>query len=730
MAFHNVEAEATLSPDKQEFLQIRMEQVRLLSEPTISVAIGYTLAATILAFIQWTVIDHVTILIWITCMSLVIVYRILAYVLFLRKRSKADNAKFWEQLFLTGAIASGAIWGSAGIWLFSPGYFESQVATLIILIGIASGAVTTLSSLRKPIFLFLPLIIIPITINFFLESNDIATMFAVTMLIYIAFLASSAVRNYNNHLQNITLRIKSINREKHIRAAEKQLRINESRLAQTQRIAHLGGWEWEFENNHLYWSDEIYRIFGLKPGEIEPSYEKYIEYIHPEDCSLVQETIEKTVNEHTSFQIDHRIVLADGSNRFVHEEGKVQFNDEGAPIRMSGTIQDITEHAKLEQQLLQAQKMEAVGTLVGGIAHDFNNTLSAIQGNLYLAKHKIDEKVVLASKLRNIEALSFRAAEMVQQLLTFARKDIVSMYSFSLTSFMKKEFKLSKSIIPENIEYISNLCHEELIIQGNATQLQQVLLNLLNNAHHAVQEVKQPKITCTLEYFNANTSFQKKHPDIQEEHFAHLIVEDNGHGIPEKTLTHIFEPFFTTKKVGEGTGLGLAMVYGSVQTHGGIIEVNSKENEGSSFHIYLPLSQNNDPLSNEPEAITTASGEGETILLVDDETDMREATGEVLSSLGYKVLSAEDGEKAVELFKANVHEINLVISDLVMPKMGGIVAVEQMRLLNGELPVIFATGYDKERSLTSSKDIEKSITISKPFSFEKLSQLLRKQLNA
>ncbi len=380
-----------------------------------------------------------------------------------------------------------------------------------------------------------------------------------------------------------------------------------------------------------------------------------------------KECLEQSDGVHVSAEL---LPFIDGENHLV-EIIKAKVIGQGETVL--GIIclgVDITQQKKLEEQLLQSQKMEAIGTLVGGIAHDFNNTLAAIMGNLYLAKKQIDKKELLNSKLSIIEDLSDHAAEMVKQLLTFARKDMVSTRPFSLTSFLNEEFKLSKSIIPENISYSMNLSSEELTIHGDVTQLQQVLINLLNNARDAVRDIQQPSIICSLEPFNVDADFSHRHPEISTERLAHLKVEDNGMGVSKEDLGHVFEPFFTTKAVGEGTGLGLSMVYGSIQTHGGVIEVESTEGEGTAFHVYLPLTQSDGVVVERVEEIAI-EGKGETILLIDDEMSVRETTGEVLRELGYKVLLAADGEDGLEKFKANSGGIDAIISDAVMPRMGG-----------------------------------------------------------
>lgn len=514
-----------------------------------------------------------------------------------------------------------------------------------------------------------------------------------------------------------------------IQMREKALQQSEERFSLAMRGANDGLWDWNLKTDEVYYSPRWKSMLGYEEEELEAKLDAWAALVHSDDKDWVLEKVQDYLEGRTdSFEVEMRMRHKDGHEVIVLSRAFLASREpDGKPVRLVGTHVDITERKQLEEQLLQSQKMEAIGTLVGGIAHDFNNTLAAIQGNLYLAKAKMDDAAVLNTKLNNIEKLSGRAAEMVQQLLTFARKDMVSTRPFSLTSFMKEEYKISRSIIPENIDYSMNLCGEELIIQGDATQLQQVLINLQNNARDAVRNSSRPKIVCTLDSFTVDADFQQRHPAIKGNRVAHLTVEDNGCGISEKILAQIFVPFFTTKGVGEGTGLGLAMVYGSIQTHGGVIEVDSREGEGTAVHIYLPLREGDEKIFEEPKGLIIP-GEGETILLVDDETDMREATEEVLSSLGYRVLSAEDGVEAVKLFKTNADDVSLVITDLVMPRMGGVDAAKQMRLLNSEVPIIFATGYDKDQSASSSEEIKRSTTISKPFSFEALSQLMRRMI--
>ena len=393
--------------------------------------------------------------------------------------------------------------------------------------------------------------------------------------------------------------------------------------------------------------------------------------------------------------------------------------------------QDMTEHEALEDQLRQSQKMEAVGTLVGGIAHDFNNILAGMTGNLYLAKRRSKALPDVVRGLENIEQLTIRGADLIQRLMTFARKDQVDMKKLKLAPVLMEALQLLRTSIPANIAIHQDMARSGLYVRGDSTQLHQLLMNLVNNAYDAAAEQNNPLINIRLEEFYPDAGFLETHSYFRSEYYAHLSVEDNGCGISEHQLEHLFEPFFTTKEVGKGTGLGLSMVFGAVRRHDGFVEVESVEGEGSTFHIYLPLIDAGDdtyvPALSAVEPVYADAHE--VILLVDDDAFVLEMAKEVLEDLGYQVLEACNGLEAVDVFIENKDKISLVITDVVMPKLGGIKAAERIREICPDMKIIFATGYDKNAALPSNILASGCNILSKPYDIELMSRMVREELD-
>ena len=401
---------------------------------------------------------------------------------------------------------------------------------------------------------------------------------------------------------------------------------------------------------------------------------------------------------------------------------------EGGQTWVLAIMEDVTEHRELESNYRQMQKIEALGTLVGGIAHDFNNILAGMLGNIYLAQTFAENRPQVIEKLEIAEALGFQAADRISQLLTFARKGQVNMQPLDLNGYLMESFKRGLLSLPENIHLQREFGDDVLPVRGDATQIQQVLMNLLSNAGDALEGRQDPSVTVRLGRYVPDSHFRSAHPDLKADVFALLSIEDNGTGIQPQAIERIFEPFFTTKEVGKGTGLGLATVYSIVQGHGGVLEVESVPDMGTMFHVYLPLIDAGQLRTVARETPRAVHGNGELILVADDEPDLRTSIAEVLRRLNYHVMLAADGKEALELFRQQPDDIALVILDVVMPKMSGPETARQMRETRPTLPVIFATGYDAGHALPVVDNASPGNVLTKPFRIHALAAKIHELL--
>ena len=400
-------------------------------------------------------------------------------------------------------------------------------------------------------------------------------------------------------------------------------------------------------------------------------------------------------------------------------------NENGVVDRYVGVHRDISELQQLEAQFMQAQKLEAVGTLAGGIAHDFNNMMAGITGNVFLARLDAKQLPSVMRRLESIEQTAMRAGEITHQLLTFARKGLVRRHPLPLRSLVTESLKLNCKVLPENIRLDLSICADLLPVVADAGQMQQVLLNLLSNARDAVQDTPNPVVRVRLGEFQADAAFLDRHPEIHSSRLAALSVADNGCGIAPGQLEHIFEPFFTTKPVGQGSGLGLAMVIGAVQSNDGVIEVNSRVGGGSEFTLFLPLHE--DEIDSAKQLPPLVRGRGETILLADDDPLVRQAGAEAMAALGYNVISAENGAEALQQLQAHADRVDLALLDLVMPRLGGVEAAREMLRIRPELKLLFLTGYDRD---ALGSDLPQGVELlRKPLAIEVLSQTLRRELD-
>jgi len=416
----------------------------------------------------------------------------------------------------------------------------------------------------------------------------------------------------------------------------------------------------------------------------------YGEIICPEDRDAVWNKIQDALQARRPFELSYRIKTSSGETKWVWEKGIGVFSAENKLLALEGFISDITEHKQLEMQLLHAQKMEAIGILSGGIAHDFNNIINVIIGYANLMKETTDGED--GDCLGQILLAAERAAGLTKSLLAFSRKQVIELRSIDLNEVVQKTEKLLRIILREDIELENNLSDDDLFVMADTGQLEQVLVNLTTNALDAMPNGGVLTIRTAIKDFDS--SFIRAHGYGEIGKYAMLCFADTGCGMDETSRQKMFEPFFTTKEVGKGTGLGLSIVYGIIKQHNGFINCYSEPGIGSTFKIYLPLSA---PSQEQIETTTIISPQKgtETILLAEDDRQLRDLTKCYLERYGYSVIAAEDGENAITRFKEDNNKIHLAILDVIMPKKNGKEVYDEIIRIKPGIKVLFMSGYAK-----------------------------------
>jgi len=407
-----------------------------------------------------------------------------------------------------------------------------------------------------------------------------------------------------------------------------------------------------------------------------------------------------------------------------------------SPIRdKNGTIinfvsihRDITNEIKLERELRQAQKMEAIGTLAAGIAHDFNNILTAILGFTQMALNKTPAENPVQRDLERVLESSSRAAELVRQILTFSRQSELERKPVQISLIVKEVLKLLRSSLPATISISqdNDLGLDRDKILADPTQLHQVLMNLGTNAAHAMR-TNGGILSVSLSEIEADASFVSRFPDLSPGPYVRLAVSDTGHGMDAAVMERIFDPYFTTKEVGEGTGMGLAVVQGIIKSHGGAITAYSEPGQGTSFHVFLPIIKGEVAQeSKTPELLLNGS---ERILFVDDEEPLAELGKEMLEYLGYNVTATTSSQEALNMFTANPLAFDLVVTDMTMPGLTGKQLAMELMWVRENIPIILCTGFSESINRKQAREIGIREILMKPYVINGLAKTVRKVLD-
>jgi signal transduction histidine kinase len=508
-----------------------------------------------------------------------------------------------------------------------------------------------------------------------------------------------------------------------LRAQAEDVRTHEEQTDFAMSAARVGVAYRDIGSSMIVLSKSLAQLLGLPPDARGISQEEIYARTHPDDRERVRAAVEKAIRDRSDFALEFRLLLPEGA-RWFQFNGRVASDDRGEPARVVGVLSDITDHRSLELQFRQAQKMEAVGQLAGGVAHDFNNLLTAIIGYARFAL----ERATDPEQRRDIEEIvkgAGRAAALTKQLLAFSRQHVMEMVSIDLNLLIVDMVTMLRRMIGADIEVTTTLAADLPAVRGDRGQLEQVVMNLVINARDATSGGGTVLIETGGVVIDATSA--SAHPGLKAGSYVTLSVSDNGCGMTDEIKARLFEPFFTTKPRGQGTGLGLATVYGIVVQSGGAIHVESEFGRGSSFTVYLP--RESEPAHVPDRRIEPQRASGSAlVLLVEDEQAVRELVRVILERAGYAVIEAGNAEEAETLFDA-MPSVDLLITDVVMPGRSGFELFHRLLEKLPSLRVLFISGYTDYAKIDRPIVDRDLAFLEKPFSAEALLTKVRDVLS-
>lgn len=499
---------------------------------------------------------------------------------------------------------------------------------------------------------------------------------------------------------NLTRLVPAVERElaeaalrRETREAQEELRQSQERLALAVEATQLGTFDYYPQTGQLIWSKSAHQHYGVS-SDAEVDFDTFVRALHPLDRARALGNVRNALRQENggAYSHEYRIIgIEDGQERWISSRGRVFFDDHARAVRVIGVIQNVTERQRLEQQLLQSQKLQSVGRLAASIAHDFNNLLTVINGYAHLVLAGLGPEDQHRESMEELSQAAMQAAALIRQLLSFSRRQAAEPKTIVMNEFVKDFENMLRRLLGDGIQLTVSLDPQAGVIRADPALLGQVLMNLTVNAKDAMPSGGRLLIQTS----NSAATPTSGSPDASTDpgEYAVLTVTDTGTGMSAEVQSHLFEPFYTTKEQGKGTGLGLSTVYGIVVNQsGGNISVVSQPGHGTTFTLSFPALRTERPA--EPEARTRPSSvRGETILLAEDEPSVRKYTRRMLEREGYTVLEACDGEEALALAKSRTGTIHLLLTDIIMPTMGGMELAENFGAAYPGVPVLFMTAY-------------------------------------
>ncbi len=508
--------------------------------------------------------------------------------------------------------------------------------------------------------------------------------------------------------------------------AEEELRHREEQYRRLIENTPDVVWKADEHGRVFFISEKIEKVFGYTRAEIYSKGERlWFGRMHPDDRGPVREAYTKLFQENRPFDVEYRIQHGDAHWMWWHDRAALIA---GRPEERhaEGLLSDVTERKQMEQQLRQKHKMEAIGQLAGGLAHDFNNLLTVIKGNSDILSDTTAQSAAQQRSVEQIRKAADRAASLTRQLLAFTRMQVLQPTVLDLNAVVAELSKMLPRLIGENIEFLLVPDLKLGRVKADRGQLEQIIMNLAVNARDAMPH--GGNLVVETKNFVMDEAYAHKHPPAKPGQYVLLAVSDTGHGMDAETQSHIFEPFFTTKEQGKGTGLGLATVYGIVKQSSGFIWLYSEPGRGTTFEVYLPRVDESFELTQPRKQAVVATRGTETLLLAEDEEAVRELVAGFLRQNGYTVLEAKNGVEALLLAEQQDSTIHMLLTDLMMPKMGGWELAERLLAQRPGLKVLYVSGYSEYTSDQRATKDWRGAFVQKPFSMDVLGQKVREVL--
>lgn len=752
--------------------QLRKEQTKRFHQHAPIGIVGTLVNSIILTIILWGKIAHYILFIWLAAIAIVSLLRYL--LLHKYQRLSPFNTKYWDMMDIFGIALSGIVWGSAGVFLFPIDSITHQVFLAFVLGGMVAGAAGIFSTVMKAFLIYSLPTLLPIIIRFFIIGNEIhitmgaMTLFFLLMMYFTAKRVNSAfmeVQGLNLSLSEAKEKAEVINLELNQEVTERkkieeELREHQEHLAEMveERTDKLKAANtkllMEITEHRRTEAERIRLITAIEHADetiIITDPEGQIQYANPAFVKITGYTIEETIGQYpnilNSGEQDElfyremwqtilngeiwrgRLINRKKDGTLYHEDASISpvYNEAGKIVNFVAVKRDITREVELENQLIQAEKIRAMGVLAGGIAHDFNNILTPIIGFAELAMVNVSKSSREHSNISEVLVAAQRARDLVQQILAFSNQGDEERKPMQLQPIVDETLKLLKASLPATIEIKYHMSEECGPVLANSTQMHQVIMNLCTNAYHAMRE-NGGILEISLVETEIGTSNLVSSLGMNHGKYLKLTVSDTGHGIDKKIIQQIFDPYFTTKTREDGTGLGLSLVHNIVESHDGRIFVDSEPNKGTTFHVYIPAIDSKSP---EYKSLSTKMAPSgiEKILLVDDEEQITRVLQEILGMLGYEVTSYNSSLKALETFVSRSDDFDLVITDQTMPEITGVQLAQKLMNMRPDIPIILCTGFSELISERQAKAMGIREYISKPITRDHLAKTVRKVLD-